>query len=63
MAVINITDVEKAFNDAKKQQRFKTHCVFATEKRYGTHPVEGSLNLYFDQMNSFSKHIHEAEKE
>lgn len=59
----NIEDVEKAIANARTEQRFKTQCIFATEQRYGTHPVEGSLNLYFDQMNAFSKHTYEADKE
>ena len=54
---------EQAIALARKNKQFKVKCVFATEKKYGTHPIEGSLNIYFDQINSFSKHIHEADQE
>ena len=57
LKISNASDVERAIAKARKEQKFKALCVFATEKRYGTHPVKGSLNLYFDQMNSFSKTI------
>ncbi len=57
-----IQEVEQAVQSAKQRKQFKLQCTFATEKRYGSHPVEGSLNLYFDQINAFSKHAYEADK-
>ena len=56
-------DVEAAIATARQEKKFKVHCVFATEKRYGVHPNEGSLMLYFDQLNAFAKHIYEADRE
>ncbi len=61
--ITTIADVERAIKVAQDKKQFKTHCVFATEKRYGVHPIEGSLNLYFDQLNSFAKHIYAADRE
>mmetsp|Transcript_1233 Transcript_1233/g.1894 ORF Transcript_1233/g.1894 Transcript_1233/m.1894 type:complete len:178 (+) Transcript_1233:3620-4153(+) len=59
----NIQDVNTAVSSARTKKLFKLQCVFATEKSYGIHPIDGNLTIYFDQMDAFAKHVYEAEKE
>lgn len=48
---------------ARKNKALQIKCIFATEKSYGVHPVDGNLNIYFDQMQAFAKHIHAADQD
>jgi hypothetical protein len=53
----------KPFYKARKDKRLKVQCIFATEKSYGVHPIDGNLNLFYDQMHAFAQHIHAADKQ
>ena len=56
-------DVEQAVLTAKKAKQLKLSCIFATEKRYGTHPIDRNLTLYFDQIHAFATHIQPADQD
>ena len=55
-------ELETAIAKARKEKLFKLTVTFGTEKRYGIHPVDGNLQLHFDQLNAFAKHVHESDK-
>ena len=61
--VNNLTDLAEAIAKARADKAFKIQITFGTERKYGINPFDGNLQLYFDQMNSFAKHIYESEKE
>mmetsp|Transcript_4433 Transcript_4433/g.6561 ORF Transcript_4433/g.6561 Transcript_4433/m.6561 type:complete len:721 (+) Transcript_4433:1450-3612(+) len=56
-----VQDVAQAIVNAKHEKRLKMSCIFATEKRYGVHPIDSNLNLYFDQIHAFAQHIQAAD--
>ena len=56
-------DVTNEINKARQAKMFKLNITFATERKYGIHPMDRNLQLHFDQMNSFAKHIYESEQE
>ncbi len=43
-----------------REQRETAQLTFATVKHHGTHPVEGSLMLYYDQLNIIGQHLKNA---
>ena len=61
--VVTIADLEMAIAQARKSKTLKLQITFGTEQKHGVHPVDGNLNLYFDQMNAFAKHIQAADVE
>lgn len=61
--VRSLQEVHDQVKQARQNGAFKMQCVFATDKSFGIHPTEGSINLYFDQMNAFAQHIYTADEE
>ena len=61
--VNTVNDVTSAVATARQDKQLKATLLFATERSYGVHPIDGNLNLYFDQMQAFAKHIHAADKD
>jgi hypothetical protein len=47
---------------AKRDRKFHITCVFATEAAHGIHPVDGNLNIYYDQLSAFAQHIYDGDK-
>ena len=47
---------------ARKQGLLQITCEFATIGTHALHPTEGSLHLFYDQMNVIAKHLQEMEK-
>ena len=41
----------------------KAKFVIATDRSYGIHPLEGIMQIHFDQMNVIAKHLEEIERE
>jgi len=35
----------------------KAKMLIATDKSYGVHPIEGILQIHFDQLNVIAKHL------
>jgi len=56
-------DLTEAIAAARKNKALKIQVTFGTEKKYGVHPGDGNLHLYFDQMNAFARHVHASDRE
>ena len=41
----------------------KAKLVIATDKSYGVHPMEGILQIHFDQLNVIAKHLEDIKRE
>ena len=61
--VNSLNDLEAIIDKARQDKLFKIKITFGTERKYGVNPMDGNLQLYFDQMNAFAKHIYDSEKE
>jgi len=55
--VSTVEDLQAAITQARQQQRIKLTCEFATITSPASHPTEGSLHLYYDQLNVIGKHL------
>ena len=55
--------MESIIAAARQRGALRISCTFASEKFYGVHPIDGNLNLYFDQMNAVGKHLQASNKE
>jgi hypothetical protein len=53
----NHEDVLKAIIQARNNGQEIIKCEFAITEYQPLHPVEGSLMLYYDQLNAISKHM------
>jgi len=62
-AVANEQDMEHAVKQVRQRQLIKIKLVVATDKSYGVHPIEGIMQIYFDQMNVIAKHLEELAAE
>ena len=56
-------DIIQEIEKGRSAKLFKLQVTFGTERKYGINPMDGNLQLHFDQMNSFAKHIYESDKE
>ena len=56
-AILNEQDLKHAIQQVRLRKLIKIKLVVATDKSYGVHPVEGILQIYFDQMNVIAKHL------
>lgn len=59
----SITDVTTAIAQARKDKRQIVHCHFATVAYQPLHPIEGSLMLYYDQLNVIVQHLQQIEQD
>jgi dUTP pyrophosphatase len=50
-------DFEDAINQARQHKMLKAKLIIATDKSYGVHPMEGILQIHFDQLNVIAKHL------
>ncbi len=41
----------------------KAKLLIATDKSYGVHPMEGILQIHFDQLNIIAKHLEDIRKD
>jgi hypothetical protein len=41
----------------------KATLIIATDRSYGVHPMEGILQIHFDQLNIIAKHLEDIKKE
>ncbi|MFN9982599.1 MAG: hypothetical protein ACK53Y_21910, partial [bacterium] len=62
-AITNTTDLEHAVAQLRLRKMMKAKITVATDRSYGGHPMEGILQIYFDQMNVIAKHLEEIAKE
>jgi hypothetical protein len=56
-------DLEQAISQARTRKMLKAKIVFATDKSYGVHPMEGILQIHFDQLNVIAKHLEDIKKD
>ena len=61
--ILNEEDMIHAVRQLRMRQMIKVKLVVATDKSYGVHPVEGIMQIYFDQMNVIAKHLEELAQE
>jgi dUTP pyrophosphatase len=53
-------DLIAAINNARANSLATAQCEFATTTHHALHPTEGSLMLYYDQLNVIAKHLSAA---
>jgi dUTP pyrophosphatase len=58
--ITNEEQVHQTVQDARQQQLPTIPLVFATVQYHGIHPMEGSLMLYYDQLNVIRQHLRAA---
>jgi dUTP pyrophosphatase len=56
-------DLEHAITQARLRKLIKATMVFATDKSYGVHPIDGVLQIHLDQMNTIAKHLEDIAKD
>jgi hypothetical protein len=61
--ITTIEDAEKTIAMLRHQGTKQAICRFATIGYHGTHPTEGSLMLYYDQLNVIAQHLKQAFRE
>jgi len=62
-AIQNKQDLEHAMSQTRSRKMLKAKLVIATDKSYGVHPMEGILQIHFDQLNVIAKLLEEIKKE
>jgi hypothetical protein len=62
-SIASIDDAKRAIAAAKDKQQDNITCHFATVAYQPLHPTEGSLMLYYDQLNIIAKHLMDIETE
>mmetsp|Transcript_10383 Transcript_10383/g.14952 ORF Transcript_10383/g.14952 Transcript_10383/m.14952 type:complete len:1434 (-) Transcript_10383:2326-6627(-) len=58
--IFNAEDMEHAVRQLRLRKIIKAKLVIATDRSYGVHPIEGIMQIYFDQMNVIAKHLEEV---
>jgi len=56
-------DLEHAISQTRLRKMLKAKLVIATDKSYGVHPMEGILQIHFDQLNVIAKHLEDIKQE
>jgi dUTP pyrophosphatase len=56
-------DLEHAIGQARLHKMLKDTLVIATDKSYGVHPMEGILQIHFDQLNMIAKHLEDIRRD
>ena len=62
-AINSNEDLEHAVSQVRRRKMIKAKFVIATDKSYGVHPLEGIMQIHFDQLNCIAKHLEEIEQE
>jgi hypothetical protein len=55
--VSTVLDVEQKVQRARQTGLLKATCEFATVGSHSAHPIEGLLQLYYDQINVIAVHL------
>jgi dUTP pyrophosphatase len=55
--VSSLAELQVTITEARSKQLLKINLVFATISSPAIHPTEGSLHLYYDQLNVIGKHL------
>jgi len=55
--VASEADAIHIINTLKQQGHTEAECGFATIRQHGVHPTDGSLMLYYDQLNVIAQHL------
>jgi hypothetical protein len=55
--VSSLAELQATIAEAHSKQLLKINLVFATISSPAIHPTEGSLDLYYDQLNVIGKHL------
>lgn len=56
-------DLEHAVRQTRLRKMLRAKLVIATDKSYGVHPMEGILQIHFDQLNVIAKHLEDIKRE
>ena len=62
-AIQSSEDFEHAVRQTRLRKMMKAKLVVATDKTYGVHPIEGVLQIHFDQLNVIAKHLQAIERD
>ena len=62
-AVQTQEDLEHAIQQTRLRKMLKAKLIIATDKSYGVHPMEGILQIHFDQLNVIAKHLEDIKRE
>jgi len=62
-AITSQEDLEHAISQVRRRKMLKAKFVIATDKSYGVHPLEGIMQIHFDQMNVIAKHLEDIERD
>ena len=62
-AISSQADLEHAVSQVRRRGLLKAKFVIATDKSYGVHPLEGIMQIHFDQLNVIAKHLEEINRE
>jgi len=63
IAIHSQHDLEHAISQTRLRKMLKAKLVIATDRSYGVHPMEGVLQIHFDQLNVIAKHLEDIRKE
>jgi hypothetical protein len=55
--VSSLAELQTTIAEARSKQLLELNLVFATISSPAIHPTEGSLHLYYDQLNIIGKHL------
>lgn len=61
--IASAKDMEHAVEQLSLRKMIKAKIVIATDKSYSVHPMDGIMQIYFDQMNVIAKHLEEIANE
>jgi len=56
-------DLEHAVKQTRLRKMLKAKMLIATDKSYGVHPIEGILQIHFDQLNVIAKHLEDIKRD
>ena len=62
-AIQSHEDFAHAVRQTRLRKMMKAKLIVATDTAYGLHPMEGVLQIHFDQMNIISKHLQDIARE
>jgi len=56
-------DLEHAISQTRLRRMLKAKLVIATDRSYGVDPMEGILQIHFDQLNTIAKHLEDIKRD
>ena len=62
-AIQSREDLEHAVKQTRLRKMLTVKMVIATDKSYGVHPMEGILQIHFDQLNTIAKHLEDIKRD